>query len=83
MRRASGHHVLCVHVLDRGLQLNVHRSRSGGETDLPTDRPAILRKTGITRQRKRLARLPPAGDSLLKAKATSPGKIEYGGTCVF
>src|SRR5579863_4168282 len=55
---ARRHCVLRVHVIDGGLQLNVHRSRSGRETDLPTNRAAILRKARVARQRELLAGLP-------------------------
>src|SRR5271170_6460292 len=55
---AGGHRVLCIHVVDRGLQLNVHRSGSSGKADLPANRAAVLRKSCVTGQRKLLARLP-------------------------
>src|SRR5580700_4806873 len=55
--RAGGHGMLRVHIVDRGLQLNVHSCRHRRETDLPTNHASVLRESSITGQRKQLAGL--------------------------
>jgi hypothetical protein len=68
------HGVLRVQVVDRGLQLNVHRSWSGRETDLPTNRAPILGKTGIVRQRELLPRLPRSWGFMIESWSNVPGE---------
>ena len=70
----SRHGVLRVHVIDRGLQLNVHRSWSGRETDLSTNRAPILGKTGTVRQRELLPRLPGGWGFIIESWSSIPGE---------
>src|SRR5580700_83922 len=57
VRRAGGHGIRRVHIVDRGLQLNVHSRRRRRETDLPPNHASVLRESSITGRRKLLAGL--------------------------
>jgi|SRR5580700_6127285 hypothetical protein len=57
VRRAGGHGILRVHVVDRGRQRNVHSCGRRRQTDLPPNHASVLWEFSITGQRKLLAGL--------------------------